>query len=62
MDKQDVELHSFAYTIKNSALRLQVSESMVWKLIADGRLRKIKIGRRTLISGAEIARLLSEGA
>jgi len=38
---------------------LGISESMVWKLLADGSIARVKIGRRTLIRVAELDRFLT---
>jgi excisionase family DNA binding protein len=51
-----------AWRINEGAYRLGVSRSTIYKLAAAGKLRLIKVGGRTLIPDAEIARLVrSEG-
>jgi len=50
-----------AYTVKNFAVQLQLSEAMLWKLIKKGQVKIIKIGRRTLVPATELTRLLLEG-
>lgn len=62
MEQQSQNVQAVAFTVKNLAITLQISESMVWKLISDGRLKSIKIGRRTLVPSIEVTRLLNGGA
>ncbi len=47
-----------AYTVRIFAEKLTLSESFIWKQIADGRLRAIRVGRRTLVPHSELLRLL----
>ena len=44
-------------SIRSTAERLSLGVSTVWKLIAQGRLETIKIGRRTLVKEASIEKL-----
>jgi predicted DNA-binding transcriptional regulator AlpA len=62
MEASTDSAETVTFTIKNFAIKLQISEAMVWKLIAHGQLKPIKIGRRTLIPVTEIQRLLNGGA
>lgn len=48
-----------AYTIPDFSHRLSISQSFAWKMLADGRLNAIRIGRRTLIPHSELERLSS---
>jgi len=50
-----------AYTVKNLAKKIQLSESMLWKLIKNGQVKTIKIGRRTLVPASELTRILTRG-
>lgn len=48
-----------AYTTRDFAQRLSISESFVWKMLGDGRLNAVKIGRRVVIPHSEATRLLA---
>lgn len=50
-----------AYSIKDAAKALSMGVTTINRMIADGRLRAIKIGGRTLIP-AESLRALIDGA
>lgn len=55
-----VEFKHRQFSILETADHMRISRSMVYKLInADG-LRPTKIGRRSVVSGAEIERALKE--
>ena len=41
-------------SVHDTAARLAISQRYVRQLIADGRLRAVKIGRRTLVETREI--------
>jgi excisionase family DNA binding protein len=47
------------FTIPNTAERLGVSQGMVWRMLAAGQLRALKIGRATRVHSDEIERLIS---
>ncbi|HEY3401535.1 MAG TPA: helix-turn-helix domain-containing protein [Geothrix sp.] len=47
-----------AYSVPEAALALGVSKSSVWKLIKEGDLPAVKLGRRTLISAEALQTLL----
>lgn len=51
-----------AYNVREVATKLGVSEPLVWKLLAAGRIRATKLGRRTLIRAEELQRVLEQGA
>ena len=51
-----------AFTVREAARHLTISESTAWNLIRDGRIKVIKLGRRTVVPEQEIARLLSADA
>ena len=50
------------YTIKEAQDILRRSRSTLYSMIAEGRIKRTKIGGRTLITDAEIVRVISEGA
>jgi len=49
-----------AYSIAESAAMIGVCRDVIYKEIALGRLRSLKIGRRTIVPAAELHRFLSE--
>jgi hypothetical protein len=51
-----------AYSPKETAKRLSVGERVVWKGIANGTIRSVKVSeRRRAITDVEIARILQHG-
>ena len=52
-------MDELTYSINRTAKALGVGRSSVYKLIKSGRLDALKIGTRTLITTASIARLTS---
>lgn len=47
-----------AYSIPEAAAAVSIGRSKVYALIAEGRLETRKIGKRTLIPAASLAKLL----
>ena len=41
--------------IRDAADRLGVSERFVWQLVADSKLRAVKLGRRTFVRDDDLA-------
>lgn len=50
-------MEELAYSINRTAKALGVGRSTIYKLINTGEIDALKIGRRTLITTASIARL-----
>lgn len=50
-----------AYSPQEAADALGCSRQFVYKLIAEGKLARVKLGRKTLIRVEEVDRLLEEG-
>ena len=50
-----------AHSIPITAHLLGIGESKTWGLIREGKIRSIKLGRRTLVTAQEIERLLETG-
>ena len=50
-----------AYRIPDACRALGIGRSSLYKLASTGRLRLVRIGGRTVVPGAEIARLANEG-
>ena len=53
--------HHRAYQIPEACARLQISKSSLWKYAALGKIKLVRIGGRTVLSGRELTRLLEEG-
>lgn len=51
-----------AYSVLETCATLGITRPSLYGLIADGRLRTIKVGSRRLIPVNEIERLLAEGS
>lgn len=45
-------------TVPETAERLKISRSLVYKAISDGTLRSVRIGKRRLIPVSEVQRLI----
>lgn len=50
-----------AFSPAEAAQQLSISRANLYRLIAEGTIRRVKIGRRTLIPASEIDRLLEVG-
>jgi excisionase family DNA binding protein len=50
-----------AYRVPEFCRRIGVSPSTFWKHHAQGKIRTIRIGRRSLVPADEVARILREG-
>ena len=48
-----------AYTVDETRERLKCSRSLVYSLIRHKKLERIKVGRRTLVSGRSIRAVLT---
>lgn len=49
-----------AYSIAEAAAMTGVCRDVIYKEIANGRLRALKLGRRSIVPAAELRRFLSE--
>lgn len=47
------------YTLEEAANALTLGRSTVWKLVRQGRLRVVRVGKRVLVPKKEIDRLLN---
>ena len=61
-ENEDTAPQPLAYPVPVFTKKLSLSESFGWKMISDGRLKAIKIGRRTLIPHSELVRFMQGGA
>lgn len=50
-----------AYAVPEAAKVLGVSQSFLWLSISKGNVKATRLGRRTLVSRAELERLAAEG-
>lgn len=48
------------FTINEAAQYLRISRAFLYKLIHEGRLKTVKIGKRTIVRAAEIERFLDQ--
>lgn len=55
-------VHPVSYNINDAAAALGLSRRSIYNLIDQGRIRKVKIGRRSLIPASDIAALMPEAA
>ncbi len=53
-------MRRLAVAVVQAAEMIGVSESLMWRLVSDGKIQRIKIGRRTVIRTSELERFLSE--
>jgi excisionase family DNA binding protein len=51
-------MNKLAYSINDTARLLSMGRTSIYAMIADGRLESFKLGRRTLIRGESIRRLV----
>lgn len=58
LDPRDAD--KLAYGVDAAARSLDVSPRTIWNLIEDGTLRKVRIGRRTLVPASDL-KALAEG-
>jgi excisionase family DNA binding protein len=56
-----MEAQALLLRMREVATRLHVSEQMVSKMIADGRLHAVRIGRAVRVPVAEVERVAREG-
>ncbi|MHA7818111.1 MAG: helix-turn-helix domain-containing protein [Erythrobacter sp.] len=50
------------YSIKNAARAVDCSERTIYNLVASGRLRLIKVGRRSIVPASDLRALVGEQA
>ena len=59
--QQDEPAGRMGYSVAEAADLLGLAPSGLWKWIARGKIRSVKIGSRRIISAHELHRLLSDG-
>jgi excisionase family DNA binding protein len=57
----DQNIVPLAHDVPTAARLIGIGPSKTWALIAEGKIRATRIGRRTLISAREIERVLETG-
>ena len=55
-------MERLVYSVNETARLLSIGRTSIYAMIADGRLKSFKLGRRTLIRGESIRRLVDERA
>ena len=60
MKTRSIDFRHQLFSIREAAVHLRVSRSMIYRLTAAGKLKPTKLGRRTIISGDQIEQLLAE--
>ncbi|SEN10044.1 hypothetical protein SAMN02800694_2771 [Luteibacter sp. UNCMF331Sha3.1] len=55
-------LPPLAHSVGDAARRIGVSRAYLFQLMADGMVKRIKLGRRTLITEAECQRVIESAA
>ena len=51
-------MERLVYSVNETARLLSIGRTSIYAMIADGRLESFKLGRRTLIRGESIRRLV----
>lgn len=52
-------MERLVYSVHETARLLSLGRTSIYAMIADGRLESLKLGRRTLIRGESIRRLVN---
>jgi excisionase family DNA binding protein len=56
----DVSHQHPCFTICEAAYYLRISRALLYKLIRQGRIQTVKIGKRTIVRSAELERFLDQ--
>lgn len=56
----DRQFAKFAYSVPEAAIALGLSKDYVWKLVASGRIRSVKAGKRRLIRAEDLQTFLNQ--
>ncbi len=57
-----VDFSDRVFTAQEAADHLRISRGFLYKLIAAGKLRSVKLGTRTLFTGRELSRFVEDAA
>jgi excisionase family DNA binding protein len=52
--------HLAAYSVTEAARQLSISRTHLYKLIDDGLVRRVRLGKRIVIAAAELDRVLED--
>jgi len=58
-ESRNFDITDCQFTITEAATHLRVSRSYVYELIAEKKIRPVKLGKRTLIQGGELRKFMS---
>ena len=58
MDHFQIDFEHRQFSVDEAAAHLRISRSLLYKFISYNAIRPVKLGGRTIISGAEISRFL----
>lgn len=58
--RKTIEFEHQLFTLDETAEHLRISRAYVFRLLSENRLRAIKAGRRTLLTGRELLRFVAE--
>lgn len=59
-NKSNTEVKPRGLSVKRTSAILGFSESHGWKMVRDGQLRAVNLGRRTIVPASEIDRILMD--
>lgn len=60
MARSDTDVDDHLYTVPEALGVLRVGRTHLYKLLAEGHIRPLRLGGRTLIPRSEIRRLITE--
>ncbi len=58
---QAKDIPSLAYRIEDAAIALGVGRTLVYRMISEGQLTAVKVGKRSLIAVSELDAFLARG-
>lgn len=56
----NVDFENRFFSVEEAAELLRISRAFIFKLIRAGKIKPVRLGRRTIIAGREIQRALAE--
>lgn len=57
--KNELQVVPESYSVDNAALMLGLGRSTVYNLIKEGKLKRLKVGKRTIVEAVEIRDFLA---
>lgn len=57
--KNELQMVPESYSVDNAALMLGLGRSTVYNLIKEGKLKRLKVGKRTIVEAVEIRDFLA---